>query len=168
MLDLPVTVDHTITTWMHYRRDKDKNATFFIFVLVLRDFLIPATSADLLWTRLEIANPYNEGRQMGIKKFSNWWTEIQLKVMDKMGKESILEEVKKRKFSNYLPQHIEQTLMPQTKQDCTYKYLGPAAESYELSKRQITLLTTATCAPHQTSTKSHNTDLNRLRNWRQQ
>ena len=33
-----------ITTYDHFRRDKGKTATFFTFMLVLWDFLIPSTS----------------------------------------------------------------------------------------------------------------------------
>ena len=78
--------ESAVTTYNHFRRDKGKTATFFRFMLVLRDFLIPSTSKDLLWKRRETANPYNKGRHMGIKKFSNWLTEIQLKLIDKQGK----------------------------------------------------------------------------------
>ena len=60
-----------LTTYNHFRRDKDKTAIFFSFMVVLCDILIPSISKNLLWKRWEMANPYNEGRHMGIKKFSN-------------------------------------------------------------------------------------------------
>ena len=72
-----------LTTYNHFRRDKGKTATFFSLMLVLRDFFIPSTSKDLLWKRWETAKHYNEGRYMGIKKFSNRLTEMQLKLIDK-------------------------------------------------------------------------------------
>ena len=75
----------SLTTYNHFRRDKDKTATFFSCMLVRWNFLILSTSKDLLWKRWEAANPYNEGRHMGIKKFSNWLTEIQLKLIDQQG-----------------------------------------------------------------------------------
>ena len=53
-----------------------------------------------------MTNPYNEGRYIGIKKFSNWLTEMQLKLMDNMRKQSISEEVKRRKFLNHLPEYM--------------------------------------------------------------
>ena len=56
------------------------------FMLLLCEILCPSTSKDLLWKRWETANPYNEGRYIGIKKFSNWLTEMQLKLIDKEGK----------------------------------------------------------------------------------
>ena len=68
----------TLTTYNHFRSDKGKTATFFTFMLVWRDFLIASTSKNLLWKSWEMANPYNEGRQMGIKKFYNWLTEMHL------------------------------------------------------------------------------------------
>ena len=40
--------ERALTTYNQFRRDKGKNATFFSFILVLRDFLIPTTSKDLL------------------------------------------------------------------------------------------------------------------------
>ena len=78
-----------LTTYNHFRRAKGKTAIFFSFMLVLCDFLILSTSKDLLWKRWETANPYNKGRYMGRKKFSNWLTEMQLKFINKQGKLSI-------------------------------------------------------------------------------
>ena len=98
-----------LSTYNHFTKDKGKTATFFSFMLVLRDFVILSISKDLLWKRWETANPNNKERHMGIKKFSNWLTEIQLKLIDKQGKQSISEEVKGRKFLNYLPQYMEVT-----------------------------------------------------------
>ena len=98
-----------LTTYNHFRRDKGKTATFFSFMLVLRDFLISSTSKDLLRKKWETANPYNEGRHVGIKKFSNWLTEMQLKLIGKERKQRISEEVKRRKFLNHLPQYMEAT-----------------------------------------------------------
>ena len=63
-----------LTTYNHSTIVKDKTATSLIRMLVLHDFLIPSTSEDVLWKRLETANPYNEGKDIGIKKFSNWLT----------------------------------------------------------------------------------------------
>ena len=158
----------TLTTYNHFRRDKGKNATFFSFMLVLRDFLISSTSKDLLWKRWETANPYNEGRHMVIKMFSNWLTEIQLKLINKQGKQRISEEVKRSKFLNHLPQYMEATLIPQIKEDWTYMYLVQQVESYEASKPHVAVPTTTTRTLHQTSTKPHNSDCNRLRSGRQQ
>ena len=71
---------------------------------------------------------------MGIKKFSNWLTEMQLKLIGKQGKQSISAEVKRRKFLKHLPQYMEATLISQIKEDWTYEYLVQQAESYEASK----------------------------------
>ena len=89
---------------------------------------------------------------------------MQLKLIDKEGKQNILEEVKRRKFLNHLPQYMEATLIPQIKQDWTYEYLVQQAESYEAWKWYIAVSTTTMRTPHQTSTKAHNHDRNRLRN----
>ena len=112
-----------LTTYNHFRREKGKTAIYFIFMLVLRDFLILSTCKDLLWKRWETANPYNKGRHIGIKKLSNWLTEMQSKVMDKQEKQSISEEVKKWKFLNHQLQHMEATLIPQIKEDWRHEYL---------------------------------------------
>ena len=71
-----------LTTYNHFRRNKAMTATFFSLMLVLRNFLIPSTSNDLPQKRWEAANPYNEERHMRIKKFSNWLTKMQLKLID--------------------------------------------------------------------------------------
>ena len=65
-----------LTTYNHFGRDKGKTGTFFSFIILLHDFLLPSTSKDLLGKRSVTANPYNEGQHIGIKKFSNWSTEI--------------------------------------------------------------------------------------------
>ena len=123
-----------LTSYNHFRRDNSKTASFFSFVLVLYEFLIPSPSKDLLWKRWETANPYNEGRHMGIQKFSHWLTEMQLKIIEMKGKQSISEEVKRRKFLNHLPQYMEATLIPQIKEDWTYEYRVQQAESYKASE----------------------------------
>ena len=131
-------------------------------MLVLCDFLIPSSSKDLLWKRWETANPYNEGRHIWIKKFSNWLAEIQLKLINKQGKQRISDEVKRSKFLNHLPQYMEATWISQIKEDWIYEYLVQQAESYEVSKRHIAVPTTITHTTCQTSTKPHNPDHNRL------
>ena len=116
-----------------------------------------------------MANPYNKGIHIGIKKFSNWLTEMQLKLINKEWKQSISEKVKRRKFLNNLPHYIEATLIPQVKEDRMHKHLVQQVESYEASKQQIVIpSTTTTGTPRQTSTKLHNPDCNRLRNRQQQ
>ena len=60
-----------LTTYNHFRRDGGKTAPFFSSMLVLRGFLIPSTTKDLLWKQWETANLYNKGTHMGIKKFHN-------------------------------------------------------------------------------------------------
>ena len=106
-----------MTTYNHFRRYKHKTAIFLTFMLVLHEFLIPSTSKNLLWKRRDTTNPYNEGKHMQIKKFSNWLTEMPLKLIDKQEKQSISEEVKRRKFLNYLPKYMQATLIPQIKED---------------------------------------------------
>ena len=130
--------------------------------------LIPSTSKDLLWKRWEKANSYNEGRHMGIKKFSNWLTEMQLKLIDKQGKPSISEEVKRRKFLNHPPQYMEGTLIPQIQEDWTYEYLVQQVECYEALKRHNTVPITRMHTIRPTSTETHNPNHNRLRNRRQE
>ena len=155
-----------ITTYNHFRRDKGKTATFFSFMLVLCDFLIPSTTKDLLWKRWETANPYNEGRDNGIRKFSIWLTEMQLNLINKQGKQGISEEVIRRRLLNHLPQYMETTLIPLIKEDWMCDYLVQQAEFYEASKRHIAVPTTTTRTPHQTSSKPPNPDDYRLGNGR--
>ena len=52
-----------------------------------------------------------------MKKFFNWVTEMQLKLINKYGKESILVEVRRSKFLNQLQQYMEATFIPQIKED---------------------------------------------------
>jgi len=50
-----------LTTYNHHLiKEKDK-ASFFSFMLVLREFLIPSTSKDLLWKEWEAASPNKDG-----------------------------------------------------------------------------------------------------------
>jgi len=74
-----------ITTYNHHLiKEKDK-ASFFSFMLVLQEFLIPSTSKDLLWKEWEAVSPYKHERHMSIKTFANWLEELQIKLTDKDG-----------------------------------------------------------------------------------
>ena len=88
-----------------------------------------------------MANSYDKGRHIGIKKFTNWLTVMQLKLIAKQGNQSISEEVKRRNILNHLPQYMEATLNPQIKEDWTCEHLVQQAESYEVSKRHIVVVT---------------------------
>ena len=43
----------------HLIKEKDK-ASFFSFMLVLREFLMPSTSKDLQWKEWEAASPHKD------------------------------------------------------------------------------------------------------------
>jgi len=73
------------TTYNHHLIKEQDKASFFSFILVLREFLIPSTSKDLLWKEWEAASPHKDGRYMGIKSFANWLEELQIKLIDKDG-----------------------------------------------------------------------------------
>jgi len=74
-----------LTTYNHHLiKEKDK-VSFFSFMLILREFLIPSTSKDRLWKEWEAASPNRDGRYMGIKTFANWLKELQIKLIDKDG-----------------------------------------------------------------------------------
>jgi len=49
----------------------------------------------------------------GYQTFANWLEELQIKLIDKDGNQSISEEVKHRKFPNHLLDYMESTLVPQ-------------------------------------------------------
>jgi len=118
------------TTYKHHLiKEKDK-ASFFSFMLVQREFLIPTTSKDLLWKEWEAATPHKDGRHMGIKTFANWLEELQITLIDKDGNQCISEEVKCRKFLNHLPDYMETTLVPQILNSWTFNDLVKKAESY--------------------------------------
>ena len=68
---------------------------------------------------------------MGIKTFANWLQELQIKLIDKDGNQSISEEVKGRKFLNYLPNYVETTLVPEILDSWTFHDLVKKGESYE-------------------------------------
>ena len=100
-----------LTTYNYFRRDKGKTATFFNFILLLHNFLISYSSKDLLRNRWETANPYNKARNIGINKFSNWLSKMQLKIIDNNKKHSISLKVNRRNFWHHLLQYMEGTLM---------------------------------------------------------
>jgi len=111
-------------------------------MLVLQEFLIPSTSKDLLWKEWEAASPHKDGRQMGIKTFANWLKELQIKLIDKDGNQSISEEVKCRKFLNHLPDYMETTLVPQILDLWEFNDLVKKAESYEAARKHGCISTT--------------------------
>jgi len=122
-----------LTTHNHHLiKEKDK-ASFFSFILVLREFLIPSTSKDLLWKEWEAASRNKNGRHMGIKTFTNWVEELQIKLIDKDGNQYILEEVKCRKFLNPGLDYMETTLVPQILVSWTFNDLVNKADSYEVT-----------------------------------
>ena len=63
--------------------------------------------------------------------------------------------------------YIEDTLIPQIKEDWMHDFSVEQVECYEISNLYITVLTTTTCTACQTSTNLHNPDCNRVRNGRQ-
>jgi len=124
-----------LTTYNHHLiKEKDK-ASFFSFMLVLREFLILSTSKDLLWKEWEAASPHKDGRHTGIKTFANWLEELQIKLINKDGNQCISEEVKRRKFLNHLPDYRETTLVPQILDSRTFNDLVKKAESYEAARK---------------------------------
>jgi len=118
----------TLTTYNHHLiKEKDK-ASFFSIMLVLRKFLIPSTSKDLLWKEWEAATPHKDVRHMGIKTFANWLEELQIKLIDKDRNQCISEEVKRRKFMKHLPDYMETTLVPQILDSWRFNDLVKKAE----------------------------------------
>jgi len=111
-------------------------------MLVLREFLIPSTSKDLLWKEWEAASPHKDGRHMGIKTFANWLEELQIKLIDKDGNYCISEEVKRRNFLNHLPDYMETTLVSQILDSWTFHDLVKRAESYEAARKHGHISTT--------------------------
>jgi len=118
----------------HLIKEKD-NSSFFSFMLVLREFLIPSPSKDLLWKEWEAASPHKDGRYIGIKTFANWLEELQFKLINKDGNQCISEEVNRRKFLNHLPDYMETTLVPQILDSWTFNDLVKKAESYEAARK---------------------------------
>jgi len=104
-------------------------------MLVLREFLIPSTSKDLLWKEWEATSPHKDGRHMGIKTFANWLQELLIKLIDKDRNQCISEEVKRRKFLNHLPDYMETTQVPQILDSWTFNDLVKKAESYEAARK---------------------------------
>jgi len=121
----------TLTTYNHHLiKDKEK-ASFFSFMLVLREFLILYTSKDLLWKEWKAASPYKDGRHIGIKTFANWLEELQIKLIDKDGNQCISKEVNHRKFRNHLSDYMETTLVSQILDSWTFNDLVKKVESYK-------------------------------------
>jgi len=120
-----------LTTYNHHlSKEKDK-ASFFSFILVLREFLIPPTSKDLQCKEWEAASLYKDGRHIDINTFTNWLEDLQIKLIDKDRNQCNLEEVKSRKFLNHLPDYTETTLVPQILDSWTFNDLVQKVESYK-------------------------------------
>jgi len=124
-----------LTTYNHHLIKKKDKASFFSFMLVLREFLIPSTSNDLLWKEWEAATPHKDGRHMGIKTFANWLEELQIKLINKDGNQCISEEVKRRKVLYHVPDYMETTLVPQILDSWAFIDLVKKAESYEAARK---------------------------------
>jgi len=131
-----------LTTYNHHLiKEKDK-ASFISFMLVLREFLIPSTSKDLLWKEWEVASPHKDGQYMGIKTFANWLEELHIKLIDKDGNQYISEEVKDKKFLNHLLDYIETTLVLQIFNSWMFNDLVKKAELYEAVRKHGRISTT--------------------------
>ena len=96
---------------------------------------MPSTSKDKLWKEWETGTIYKDVWTQEMHEFSNWINEMQIKLIDKDGNQCISNEVKRRKLLNNLPPYMEETLMPQIKDDWTYEDIVEKAESYEAAKR---------------------------------
>jgi len=152
-----------LTTYNHHLlKEKDK-ASFFSFMLVLREFLIPSTRKDLLWKEWEAASPHKDGRHIGIKTFANWLEELQIKLIDRDGNQCISEEVKRRKFLNLLPDYMETTLVPQILDSWTFNDLVKKAESYEAARKHGHISTTPKPARHPATLPAPNPSRNHHR-----
>jgi len=55
------TAGSALTTYNHHLINEKDKASFFSFILVLRELLIPSTSKDLLWKECEAASPHKDG-----------------------------------------------------------------------------------------------------------
>jgi len=141
-----------LNTYNHHLIKEKHKASFFNFMLVLRVFLIPSTSKDLLWKEWEAASPHKDGRHMSIKTFTNWLEELQIKLIDKDRNQSISEEVKCRKFLNHLLDYMETTLVTQIVDSWTFNDLVKKAESYEAARKHGGISTTPKAA-HQPATQ---------------
>jgi len=152
-----------LTTYNHHLiKEKDK-ASFFSFMLVLREFLITSTSKDLLWKEWEATLPHKDGRHMSIKTFANWLEELQIKLIDKDGKQIISEEVKRRKFLNNLRDYIETTLVPQILDSWIFNNLVKKVESYQAARKHGRISTTPKPARHPVTQPAPNPSRNNRR-----
>jgi len=155
-----------LTTYNHHLlKEKDK-ASFFSFMLVLREFLIPSTSKDLLWKEWEAASPHKDGRRMGYKTFANWLEELQIKLIYKDGNQCISEEVKRRKFLNHLPDYMETTLVPQILDSWPFNDLVKKAESYEAARKHGRISATPKPAWQPATQPAPNPSRNHRRDWK--
>jgi len=152
-----------LTTYNHHLIKKQDKASFFSFMLVLREFLIPFTSKDLLWKEWEAASPHKDGRHMGIKTFANWLEELQIKLINKNGNQCMSEEVKCRKFLNHLPDYMETTLVPQILDLWRFNDLVKKAKSYEAARKHGRISTTAKPARQPTTQPTPNPSRNHRR-----
>ena len=131
-----------LTTYNHHLIKEKYKASVFSFILVLWEFLIPSTSKDLIKKEWEAASPHKDRRHMGIKTFTNWLEELQIKLIDRDGNQSISDEVKRRKFLNPQLDYMETTLVPQILDSWTLNDLVNKGESYESARKHGHIPTT--------------------------
>ena len=97
---------------------------------------------------------------MGIKTFTNWLEELQIKLIDKDGNQCISEKAKPRKFLNRLLDYMETTLVPQILDSWTFNDLVMKAESYEAVRKHGHISTTPKTARQPTTASVPNPDRN--------
>jgi len=103
---------------------------------------------------------------MGIKTFANWLEELQIKLIDKDGNQSISEEVKCRKFRNHLLDYMETTLVPQMLDSWTLNDLVKKAESYEDARKHGRISAAPKPARQPTTPPVPNPGRNHHRDWK--
>ena len=106
-----------------------------MFMLALRQSLIPSTSKDLSWTEWETITPNKDGKNMGVHCFARALYDIQSQVIHKQGCKSITDVVKIRNFLNNIPAIIIRCITPHLTDDMTYNDIVCKSEQFEAANR---------------------------------
>ena len=104
-------------------------------MLALRKFLIQSTSKYILWKEWQTITRNKDGKNLGVHLFARALDNMQSKLIDKQGRNSITEEVKIRKFLNNISHLIKKSITPHLTGDMTYNDIVNKSEQCEAANR---------------------------------
>ena len=109
---------------------REKNHSFFKYMLILQTFLITSLSKDLWWKSWQTITPDKNGQNMGVHHFTSARDDMQRKLIDKQGRKSITDEVIIGKFLNNIPHIITQSITHHLTNNMTHNDIVPEEEEF--------------------------------------